>query len=87
MPISGNQIINVKVTYKWMEEKTVPIGSRTLTITNPIPIGAKIRIHDKTYGQEWFEGIHWTRSGSTITFTETSFTEVFVFQIYCFVAS
>jgi len=68
--------------YKWKEQKTVPSGSNSLTLTNTYTAGQELLIMDTKYSANWLNGIHWNISGQKITFTESSFTESFTFIIY-----
>jgi hypothetical protein len=67
--------------YVWIEEKTINTGSNSFTLTNSVGTGQKLIIYDKTYGVQWFETLHWTRSGQVVTLTETSLVETLTFQI------
>lgn len=80
----GGSFVGSTFNYDWVEEKTVLSGNNSFIISNTIPANSILRIVDKKYGQEWFEGIHFTRNGQVITLTETSLQEQITFQVYCF---
>jgi hypothetical protein len=79
--INNTTIPNIKY-YKWIEQKTVPLGSNTITLANTYTVDQELLIFDVNYGCKWEQGIHWNISGQTITFTETSFTQEMIFKIY-----
>jgi len=73
--------IDIKPNYLWEETKAILSGGNSLTLTNTIGINHKLVIKDTKYGSEWFKDIHWTRSGQTITLTESSLSEDLTFVI------
>lgn len=81
----GFSLDNKEYIFKWYETKTVNTGSNSFTTTNTIPVGAKLRVVDCTYGLEWDSPLHYSVSGNIITFTESSFSETIKFQIWCFI--
>jgi hypothetical protein len=79
--INNVTIPNIKY-YKWVEQQTVPIGSNTMTLTNPYVENQELMIYDIPFGCKWERGIHWNIAGQIITFTEISFTQEMIFKIY-----
>ena len=76
---------NKEYIFVWYETKTVNVGSNSFNTTKTIPIGGKLRLVDTKYGIEWYNPTHFTVSGNTVTFTETSFSESLTFEIWCFI--
>jgi hypothetical protein len=69
------------INYLWIEEKTINAGSNSFTLTNSVTTGQKLTVVDKKYGVEWIEGVHWNRSSSVVTLTESSLVETLTFRI------
>lgn len=79
--INNTTIPNI-IFYKWIEQKTIPIGSNSIILDNAYTEGQELLIFDINYGCKWERGVHWNIEGQVITFTETSFQDEMIFKIY-----
>ena len=70
-----------KKNYFWIEEKIVEVGGNSFILDNEAKDYMTLEIVDLNYGAFWKEGVHYTVSGQTVTFTEDSLPETFTFRI------
>ncbi len=80
--IGGGSGTGINIKFKWIEEKTVNSGTKTLTLTTTVLADDVLMIFDTKYGVQWYNPANFSRSGQTITFV-TNMPENLTFKIYC----
>lgn len=79
--IATANIVPRSPNYLWVEEKTINKGGNSFTLSNQAGQNHRLMITDLKYQVEWFENMHWTKSGNVITLTESALDETLTFRI------